>query len=536
MSFTLVLNSGNNFGSGNNTYKYDFLQGNFTIPEGAEAMVANVQLPYSFYNITSSYNNNKFNFHFPVLSSSYAVFTITIPDGFYTTTSLNYYLQQWMISNGFYLVNNSGQNVYYYTIQYNTYQYGNQLLAFTVPTSLPSGFSIPSGLGIKPSVVITGDGSGATAEAVISNGVVTSINVTNGGTTNSYTSAPTVSLSGNSAGSGFVGTAVLSATGGVKNCTNNGGGSGYRTAPTVSFTGGGGNGATATATVSPTVVSSITIISGGSGYSTAPTIAVNGGGGTGATATATVSGGVITSISVTNGGSGYTSVPTISITGGGGTGGSAFAALGGGIVTSVVVTIQGSGYTSAPTIVFTPTNGGSGANYTANIGRTVASITVDNGGSGYPATTTLFGGYGFPSVSRTPSLEVQANTNFGTFIGFPTGLYPPINQASNYSINSLITPVGSTVNSIIIRCSLVNNRVGNPMDILDSFTIGGSSFGSNINYAPSVNKWVRLSAGTFSNFLITFCDQNLNLIQALDNNILITILFKFPSVPLLKSE
>ena len=74
------------------------------------------------------------------------------------------------------------------------------------------------------------------------------------------------------------------------------------------------------------------------------------------------------------------------------------------------------------------------------------------------------------------------------------------------------------------------------MDIIDSFTIGQTNFGANINYAPSVNKWVKLSAGTFSNFLITFCDQNLNLIQALDNNILITLLFKFPSPKLLKNE
>ena len=298
MSFTLVLNSQNVFGSGNNTYKYDFIKGNFTIPEGAEAMVVNVQLPYSFYNITSAYNNNQFRFYFPTGSTTYSTNTITIPDGFYTTTSLNFYLQQWMISNGYYLVNSSGQNVYYYTLQYNTYQYGNQLLAFLVPTSLPAGFSLPAG---------------------------------------------------------------------------------------------------------------------------------------------------------------YT-------------------------------------------------------------------------------TTTIFGGNGFPTASRTPYLEILSNSNFGTFLGFPTGTYPAPAQASNYSINSLITPVGSFVNSVIIRCSLVNNRVGNPMDILDSFTIGSTSFGSNINYAPSVNKWVKLSAGTFSNFLITFCDQNLNLIQALDNNILVTILFRFPTIPLLKNE
>jgi len=91
-------------------------------------------------------------------------------------------------------------------------------------------------------------------------------------------------------------------------------------------------------------------------------------------------------------------------------------------------------------------------------------------------------------------------------------------------------------NSIILRCSLVNNRVGNPMDILDSFTIGGTSFGANINYAPSVNKWVKLSAGSLSSFLITFSDQNLNLISASDNNILITILFRFSPPKLLKNE
>ena len=62
MSFTLVLNSQNVIGSGNNTYKYDFIKGNFTIPEDSEVMVANVQLPYSFYNITSAYNNNQFNY------------------------------------------------------------------------------------------------------------------------------------------------------------------------------------------------------------------------------------------------------------------------------------------------------------------------------------------------------------------------------------------------------------------------------------------------------------------------------------------
>jgi len=289
MSFTLVLNSANVYGTGNNTYKYDFLKGNFNIPEDSEVMVANVQIPYSFYNITSAYNNNQFKFYFPTGASTYTTYTITIPDGFYTTTSLNYYLQQYCITNALYLVNATGQNVYYLSIQYNSFQYGNQIIATPVPTTLPAGYTNPAGMA-------------------------------------------------------------------------------------------------------------------------------------------------------------------------------------------------------------------------------------------------------FPTVSRTPYLEVLSANNFGTFLGFTSGTFPNAGQTTSYSVNSPITPVGSYVNSIILRCSLVNNKVGNPMDILDSFTIGATSFGANINYAPSVNKWVKLSSGTFSNFLITFCDQNLNMLQALDNNILITLLFKFPSSRLLRNE
>jgi hypothetical protein len=35
--------------------------------------------------------------------------------------------------------------LYYYTIQYNSYQYKKKLLAYTIPTVLPSGYSLPSG-------------------------------------------------------------------------------------------------------------------------------------------------------------------------------------------------------------------------------------------------------------------------------------------------------------------------------------------------------------------------------------------------------
>ena len=87
MSFTLVLNSQNLSGSGNNTHKYNFVQGKFNIPPDCEIMVDNVQIRCSFYNITAAYNNSSFQFSFPTSSSTYATYTIKIPEGFYTTTS-----------------------------------------------------------------------------------------------------------------------------------------------------------------------------------------------------------------------------------------------------------------------------------------------------------------------------------------------------------------------------------------------------------------------------------------------------------------
>jgi uncharacterized repeat protein (TIGR01451 family) len=72
----------------------------------------------------------------------------------------------------------------------------------------------------------------------------------------------------------------------------------------------------------------VSITNGGSGYTSPPTISFTGGGGTGATATASVVGGVLTAITITSSGSGYTSSPTVVITpNGGGSGAIATAAI-----------------------------------------------------------------------------------------------------------------------------------------------------------------------------------------------------------------
>lgn len=287
MSFTLVINNSNVVNTNTNaTYEYKFIGGGFSVPDGMECMVSSAQIPYSIFNITEAYNNNRFRLSFPTgaLSTTYTDFNITIPDGFYTIDDFNSYMQQYAISNGLYLINNVGENVYYTPAFYvNAVSYAVQMLLYTVPRSLPSGWSQPS------------------------NWI---------------------------------------------------------------------------------------------GYSTWTT-------------------------------------------------------------------------------------------------------------------------------DRTPHVHILATSRFGDFIGFTTGIYPtPILRTTNYSVLSNKTPIGSYVNSIIIHSSLVNNPVVSPSDIIDAFQIVDTKFGSNINYQPSVEKFVRLTKGTYNSMIIYLTDQNNNPLTLLDNNLLITLLFQ----------
>jgi len=149
------------------------------------------------------------------------------------------------------------------------------------------------------------------------------------------------------------------------------GGSAYTSAPAVIISApNSANGvqATAVATITANVVSSITITESGTGYTSAPTVTFNGGGGSGANAIAgitTFATGTV-SVLVTAGGTGYTNASnlTVTIAGGGGTNAAGQGIVSGGIVTQVVMTNVGSGYTNQANVTVTIAGGG-GTNATA---------------------------------------------------------------------------------------------------------------------------------------------------------------------------
>ena len=142
MAYNLVLNTNNSIT--NNTYQYQFINGSLQILDEAEICISNLQIPYSWFNVTKAYNNQTFQIKFPTSSSSGQTYTITLNEGFFTVTDINAYIQQFCITNGLYLINSLGQYVYYLVLLYNVNTYGVQLITTLVPTSLPSGFSAPA--------------------------------------------------------------------------------------------------------------------------------------------------------------------------------------------------------------------------------------------------------------------------------------------------------------------------------------------------------------------------------------------------------
>lgn len=120
----------------------------FTLPTdltGKKIALQKANLYYSWANINA--DNRTFQISFPV-GLSFTDVNVSIPIGtnFSSISEMNNYLQTVMIANGFYLIDNNGDNVYYMSLIANPTAYGVSLVQRLVPTSLTglSGWSTPS--------------------------------------------------------------------------------------------------------------------------------------------------------------------------------------------------------------------------------------------------------------------------------------------------------------------------------------------------------------------------------------------------------
>lgn len=152
--YPIIINSGDLISNSfNNTYRYNFPQGSVTFKNSKVALTT-VNMYYSWYNITTNYNNTSFQIIWPIGAGT-STYNVIMPNGFYDVSALNDFIQQFCITNGLYLIDASGNFVYYIELLENASYYSVQLNCYGIPTSLPSGYSQPSNWVGYPAVAYT---------------------------------------------------------------------------------------------------------------------------------------------------------------------------------------------------------------------------------------------------------------------------------------------------------------------------------------------------------------------------------------------
>lgn len=140
---TIVLNTLNLVPNGQNNQLIYKFPNSVSFKDNYIA-VQSVVMYYSWYNISAAIGNNKCSYIW-YSGATQLTRNIIIPDGIYDVAALNAYFQFYFLQVGDYLVNSSGNNVFYFNFEINPSAYAVQLCTYQVPTALPPGYTNPSG-------------------------------------------------------------------------------------------------------------------------------------------------------------------------------------------------------------------------------------------------------------------------------------------------------------------------------------------------------------------------------------------------------
>ena len=300
-----------------------------------------------------------------------------------------------------------------------------------------------------PTVAITGNGTGASAVAIMAGTAVASVAIVSPG--RGYTGA-TITISGgggtSAAATAAVGSSTIRPMSFIKGRFNDmygfdGMGRGIRWSGSGSATPIGlvppARGPAVTASVSASYyVSGIQVISPGSGFSQLPTITLSGGGySVPATAQAKIMNGQLAAVTVSDKGSGYQTAPTVEVSGGQGTGAALSIGVVGTIADVLVVgrgtpinSITGSSSSGQQVnLIFSTAQGLTNAMATVYINddHTIGPVSVMSNGTG--ATTT----------GVTASITQIAGVTFDVKMSYRVNSITVSNSGSGYKTQPLVS-------------------------------------------------------------------------------------------------
>ena len=122
---TIILNSRHRVPTG---YEYVF-PSNIRL-ENATVALQSISLYNSFFNVTAARGNNRVQIDWPGLGT----FSWIIPNGYYSISDLNYWLQSQMVQNYLYMVDANSDYVYFFELRTQAIQYAANLSIYTIPT------------------------------------------------------------------------------------------------------------------------------------------------------------------------------------------------------------------------------------------------------------------------------------------------------------------------------------------------------------------------------------------------------------------
>ena len=136
MSSTIILNSTNRDLTSDNRFIYTF-PSNVKFNPGDTIGVESISMYNSIFNTEAVRGNNTFSIIWN--ADSAVTYNFTIPDGFYSISDLNYYIQYECVQNDLYCINSSGNYVYFVELVINSTVYGSELRTFILPDVTEAG-------------------------------------------------------------------------------------------------------------------------------------------------------------------------------------------------------------------------------------------------------------------------------------------------------------------------------------------------------------------------------------------------------------
>lgn len=137
------------------------------------------------------------------------------------------------------------------------------------------------------------------------------------------------------------------------------------------------------------------------------------------------------------------------------------------------------------------------------------------------------GGMTFPASSNQHyQLTVLSTNNFKDIIGFNPGTYPtnPTNTGVQTK-SSDYTPNVNPISAVTMRLSCVYNPLSSNSQLIHVFTNKGSNVGEIIDGSPNYEQYVPC-IGSHREITLTFFDQLGNILNILDKNLTVKLVFR----------